>query len=82
MSSPGSSQPLNGQAVSTCILNNSYFTVAFVVAGTIFGVKKKSYKPLMAAGLLGAFSDAAFGYFYSCRDIIKAYEKSRAANQP
>jgi hypothetical protein len=79
MSGQGSSQAPNGQAVSTCILNNSYFTVAFVVAGTIFGVRKKSYRPLMAAGLLGAISDAAFGYFYSCRDIIDAYEKSRAA---
>ena len=69
--------PPTGPEVTSCILNNSYFTVAYVIMGTYAGVKTKSYRPLMAAALLGSLSDGAYGYFYSCSDLIKAYDKSK-----
>lgn len=71
--------PTQGSAVTDCILNNSWFTVGFVLVGTYVGVKRKSYRPLAAAAVAGSLCDALYGYYYSCRDLIVAYEASRAA---
>jgi hypothetical protein len=43
--------------VSTCMLNNSYVTTVGVLIGTVIGVRRKSFQPLMYAGFAGALGD-------------------------
>ena len=60
-------------------LSNSWFTGAFVIVGTVAGVRRKSYLPLASAALLGSLGDAIYGYYFGCADIIKDYENSKTA---
>jgi hypothetical protein len=79
-SAPPGGRPVQGSAVTDCVLSNSWFTVGFVLVGTYVGAKRKSYRPLAAAAVAGTLCDALYSYYYSCRDLIAAYEASRAAS--
>ncbi len=79
-STPISNGTTAGQAVTDCLLSNSIFTVAFVLLGTYIGVKRKSYRPLAVAAVSGSIADGIYGYYYSCRDLINAYNTARASS--
>jgi hypothetical protein len=77
---PSGERSVQGSVVTDCVLSNSWFTVGFVLLGTYVGAKRKSYRPLAAAAVAGTLCDAVYSYYYSCRDLIVAYEASRAGS--
>ena len=66
------------KAVSYCMLNNtSIFTAFAVIIGMGFGIKRKSFNPLILGGFLGSVGDFVYGYHYSCREIIQDYNAAK-----
>jgi hypothetical protein len=57
--------------VSDCMLDSSNFTIAGVVVGTIFGIRKKHLRPLVSFSLIGTLTDIIYGYRVSCDSLIR-----------
>ena len=70
-----------GSSVSSCMLSNSLFTVAGVVIGTFFGVRRKNFQPLIIGAFVGSLSDLVYGYTITCRSIIEEFEVATRAKK-
>lgn len=67
-----------GKLVTACVLDNSIFTVVGVVGGTILGVRRRHFRPLVSFSLAGSFADLIFGYLVGCQAVIEDLKVSRA----
>lgn len=66
-----------GKLVSECLLNNSMFTIVGVAAGTVIGIRRKGFRPLVEYSLIGTMGDLYYGYRFKCVDVIEDVRLSR-----
>ena len=68
-----------GQAVSSCMLDTSVFTVLGVGAGLIAFFRTRKKRHFVALATVGTFTDMFYGYYGSCRHLRNDYENCKVS---
>jgi hypothetical protein len=68
---------IKGQAVSECILGNSYFTIAGVVGGLALTRYRKGIHNYFICVSAGLFADLFYGVYGNCRVALEEYQLAK-----
>ena len=67
------------QAVSSCMLDTSVFTVIGVGTGLVAFFRTRKKRHFVIAAAAGTVADMVYGYYGSCRPLRNDYDKCKAS---
>jgi hypothetical protein len=66
--------------LNSCYLNQLNFAIIGTIIGTMIGVKRKTYQPLVLGITAGSIGDYLYGRNYACKQLQEEYDICKAAS--